>query len=167
MARKSLRVTEPRGLQRSTYHLHLPLRYSVPLVAVSATLHWIISQSIFLARIITYQNGVASAAESVSEVGYSCPPILTGILIGAALVVFAVAMGYRRLNSDMPVAGSCSAAIAAACHRPKDDVDAAYLAVQWGEVPTEGTDDVGHCCLTSKHVEKVTSGRAYAGASDT
>ena len=52
----------------------------------------------------------------------------------------------------MPVVVSCSVAIAAACHRPKDDVDAAYLPVSWGEVKRHDSDealDVYHCCLTS------------------
>ena len=64
----------------------------------------------------------------------------------------------------MPVAGSCSVAIAAACHRPKDDVDAAYLPVGWGEVNKEDPEDeVYHCCFTSTEVRDLVPGRMYAG----
>jgi hypothetical protein len=45
---KPLRVSWPRGAQRSTYYLSLPYRYSVPLLVVSAVLHWLVSQSLFL-----------------------------------------------------------------------------------------------------------------------
>jgi hypothetical protein len=41
--RKALRVTTPRGVQRSTYWLQLPYTYGVPLILASATLHWLIS----------------------------------------------------------------------------------------------------------------------------
>lgn len=61
------------------------------------------------------------------------------------------------------MARSCSVALAAAAHRPKDDVDAAFLPVQWGEVRGEGTDEVGHCCFTSQEVHDLIPGRMYAG----
>lgn len=41
--RKSLRVTTPKGTQRSTYWLQLPYAYSIPLIVGSATLHWLVS----------------------------------------------------------------------------------------------------------------------------
>lgn len=138
-------------------------------MAISASLHWVVSQSIFLVRIDTYKQGITYkhgkiTSESVtSQVGYSCPPILTAILIGAALMLFAIAMGAKRLNGELPVAGSCSAAISAACHRPTDDIDAAFMPVQWGAVSSDEADDIGHCCFTSRVVESVVSGRTYAG----
>lgn len=48
--RKPLRVSCPKGMQRSTYFLSLPFRYSVPLSAYLLLLHWLVSQSVFLAR---------------------------------------------------------------------------------------------------------------------
>lgn len=161
--RKSLRVTSPHGSQRSSYYLQLPLRYSAPLLVISATLHWIISQSIFLALINQYDDGVESSEGNITSVGYSCPPIVVAILIGALLSVVAIGMGFQRFKSEMPVASSCSVAIAAACHRPKDDVDAAYLPVQWGEIYDHRTNEMGHCCFTSQAVEPLVPGRMYAG----
>lgn len=76
-------------------------------------------------------------------------------------------MGLRRFKGNMPVAGSCSVAIAAACHRPREDVDAAFLPVQWGEVVSVSRNDgeeVGHCCFTSLDVEPMVRGKMYAGA---
>lgn len=49
--RKPLRVSEPEGIQRSSYFISLPLRYGIPLYASSGVMHWLISRSFFLARI--------------------------------------------------------------------------------------------------------------------
>lgn len=43
-----LRVSYPTGDQISTYRLQLPYKYSVPLIAVSILLHWLVSNSLFL-----------------------------------------------------------------------------------------------------------------------
>ncbi|KAI7066054.1 hypothetical protein KC340_g14348 [Hortaea werneckii] len=81
--KKALRVTTPHGQQRSTYYLQLPFRYAAPLLVASATLHWLISQGIFLARISTTDyKGQATSANDFSEVGYSCLPILLAMILG-------------------------------------------------------------------------------------
>lgn len=135
--RKALRVTTRKGAyQRSTYYLQLPLRYSVPLLGISAILHWIISQSIFLVRLVAYYDEQKDPdTPDISTIGFSLPPILTAMIIGFIMLALLIGLGFRKLGS-MPVAGSCSAAISAACHRPEEDVDAAFLPVQWGAVRT-------------------------------
>jgi hypothetical protein len=45
---RPLRVTKPEGKQVSTYRLQLPYRYSVPLLAVSAFLHWMMSNAFYI-----------------------------------------------------------------------------------------------------------------------
>jgi hypothetical protein len=55
---KTLRVTSPRGQQRSTYFLALPVRYALPLILTSFLLHWALSQSLFLTVLATYNDGV-------------------------------------------------------------------------------------------------------------
>jgi hypothetical protein len=47
---KALRVTNPRGGQRSTYRLQLPYRWSIPLLAVSSILHWVYSNCFYLSN---------------------------------------------------------------------------------------------------------------------
>ena len=159
-----LRVTTPRGEQRSTYYLQLPYTYGLPLIIASGTLHWLISESIFLARVSVYDNGTEESDSDISQVGYSCAPILCTILLGSTMLLICLGMGARKFQSHMPVVASCSAAIAAACHRPKDDVDAAVLPVQWGDIHSEGTDQIGHCGFTSDDVQDMIPGRLYAGA---
>ena len=161
---KPLRVTTPYGQQRSKYYLQLPFTYSCPLLTASVLLHWLISESIFLARIDYYSNGILDKWRSSSEVGYSPLAILLALLLGFAMLGVLIGHGFRRFSSPMPVAGSCSVAIASACHRPKDDDDAAYLPVSWGEVNHEGTEEVGHCTFTSQQVYEPVKDRMYAGS---
>lgn len=168
---KGLRVTTRSGLyQRSTYCLHLPFRYSIPLLCTSAILHWVISQSIFLVRVDYYSEGEKQSHSDGSDsggpdsngsnIGFSLPPILTAMIIGFLMLAFIIGLGFRKLG-NMPVAGSCSVAISAACHRPEDDVDAAVSPVQWGEV--QGTEDgIGHACFTFQAVTPLVPGRIYA-----
>ena len=162
VARRSLRVTDPVGRQRSTYWLQLPFAYSIPLIITSGLLHWVVSQSIFLVKISYWMDRVESLHQAKSAVGYSCWPIICTISIGFTIVFTITAMGFRRLPGMIPIAGSCSLAIAAAAHRPEDDVEAASCLVKWGEVPQVSDGAVGHCCFTSKEVTDVRPGKKYA-----
>lgn len=171
--RKPLRVTTPKGMQRSTYWLQLPYVYGMPLIISSAILHWLVSQSIFLARIVTFVDEEGSGGEfedkilnkgaAGSQIGFSVGAILAAIVLATCMLLTVIGMGYRKLESDMPVAASCSFALAAATHRPKEDVDASVLPVMWGEVPEMGSEEVGHCCFTSHDVVALIPGRKYAG----
>ena len=164
--RKTLRVTTPYDQQRSTYWLQVPFAYGIPLIVLSATLHWLISQAVFLVRVEDYKDGTLYGSSS-SAVGLSPAPMMVVILLGTCLVAVAVGLGHRKLaGNSMPVAASCSFALAAASHRPLADVDAAVLPVRWGEVAEMGNTDVGHCCFTSQEVVSVVPGRKYAGAVD-
>ncbi|GAB7332209.1 hypothetical protein MBLNU13_g04069t1 [Cladosporium sp. NU13] len=170
--RRPLRVTTPVGKQRATYWLQLPYTYGLPLIATSATLHWLISQSLFLVRVERYFEGkpyesYMDSGNSSSAVGLSPAPMLVVVVLGTCITAIAIGMGSRKLQGHaMPVAASCSFALAAASHRPVADVDAAVLPVKWGEVAEMGNTDVGHCCFTSHEVVSVVSGRKYAGVVD-
>ena len=43
-----LRVTHNKGEQKSTYRLQLPYRWSIPLIVVSALLHWLFSNCFYV-----------------------------------------------------------------------------------------------------------------------
>ena len=69
---KPLRVSEPLGIQRGSYFISLPLRYGIPLYTTSAIMHWLISRSLFLARVTAFfPNGEVDAHSSFSTCGYS------------------------------------------------------------------------------------------------
>jgi hypothetical protein len=70
--RKPLRVSEPRGIQRSTYFISLPLRYGIPLYTTSGFMHWLNSQSLFLARVTAFfPDGTVDTESSFSRCAYS------------------------------------------------------------------------------------------------
>lgn len=165
--RKPLRVTAPVGQQRSSYYLHLPYTYAVPLLIASGLLHWLVSQSIFLVRIDGYSSTGAFLYID-SNCGYSCIAIIFVILVGSSLVLAAVATGARRFKPGIPLSSSCSAAITASCHPPPSDLEPATLPIRWGVVAIPGLDspDVagfGHCTLTTEDVSMPLAGERYAG----
>lgn len=161
--RKALRVSSPTGAQRSTYFLHLPYVYSVPLMILSGLLHWLVSQSIFLAKVTVYNfDGSEDTDEDISRCGYSNIAIIFTLIVGTVVVAIGILNGFRRFQSGIPLVGSCSAAISAACHAPADDVNASVLPVMWGEVE-KGGEAVGHCCFSSQKVERFIAGKLYAG----
>ncbi|KAL0253431.1 hypothetical protein SLS55_010410 [Diplodia seriata] len=170
-SRRALRVSHPRGAQRSTYFLQVPYRLGVPLMCASAFLHWIVSQSIFVAAIDGVDaNGKAAddfvhRDTSALTCGYSPLAMIVTVLAAAALAGFAAVLGCRGLPPGMPVAGSCSVAIAAACHAPEGTAETEP--VMWGAVPgkEEERDDgvvVGHCAFSNEEVDVPVEGRLYA-----
>ena len=166
--RNFLRVTTPSGRQRSTYRLQLPYRYGVPLLIGSGILHWLVSQSIFLVRIDVYETKpFKNTGLGVSTCGYSPMAIIFVIILGFIVILVGIANGFRKVKDGMPLAGSCSAAISAACHPPKADVNASSKRLMWGVVaevdPNDSHDRVGHCSFSSFDVETPIVGRRYAG----
>ncbi|PKY07948.1 hypothetical protein P168DRAFT_331255 [Aspergillus campestris IBT 28561] len=132
--RKPLRVSWPKGLQRSTYYLSLPYRYSICLLSASAALHWLISQSLFFVAIIPHSiDGTPTPNSERVTCGFSPLSIIFAMSLGVLMVGAILALGMRRFKSNIPLAGSCSAAISAACH-PLSDDEHALRPIMWGEV---------------------------------
>lgn len=132
-------------------------------------LHWLVSQSIFLARVAVFDDsGKESPDESISTCGYSCIAIIFTIILGTLVVLLGIANGFRKFEPGMPLAGSCSAAISAACHPPEADTFPSTNPIMWGaveyETSKEDAEPVGHCTLTSLDVETPEKGKLYAGS---
>ncbi|KAI0144643.1 hypothetical protein GGR57DRAFT_481571 [Xylariaceae sp. FL1272] len=148
--RKTLRVSEPVGIQRSSYFISLPLRYGIPLNVSSAVFHWLISQSYFLARVTALlPNGDQDYGNSFSTLGYSPYPIIITGIIGFINLMAIVVMGFRKYDGTMSMVATNSRAISAACHSLPQDREFGYqLPIQWGVV---GFDEygVGHCAFTA------------------
>ncbi|WAO95319.1 Hypothetical protein NCS54_01293200 [Fusarium falciforme] len=160
---KGLRTSSPAGNQRRTYWLSLPLRYGLPLLAGSAALHWLISQSIFFVRLVIYKDGTKANVEATvsydfreTTCGYSPIAIVFTIILGALILLITVGMSLRPMTTAIPVGGPCSAVISAACHAPEGDEDAALKLVRWGAVG--GTNKL---CVTSWPVKPPEVGRLY------
>jgi hypothetical protein len=180
--RKPLRVTSPAGVQRSTYWLQIPFRYSIPLTVASFLLHWLASQSLFMVVIeVLNDDSTRELGSRISTLGYSPVAIILTTVVGTLILFGGSALGWRRYPAGMPLAGSYSTYIAAACYPPKDDTSASILPVQWGVVqpdskiaasdPLTGDqsqnqeqferDYVGHCSFTSFDVTEPIAGRRY------
>ncbi|KAJ6186919.1 hypothetical protein N7519_001827 [Penicillium mononematosum] len=175
--RKGLRVSHnPRLSQRSNYFLTLPYRYAVPLMATSAVLHWLVSQSLFIIAIEAYNTHMErDPLHDVYACGYSPLAIVIATSIGAVMFTCLIVLSLRRFESAMPVAGSCSLAIAAACHpefnpnvdKPEpvemesedEGKDMALLPLQWGSISIDGP--IGHCSFTSEDVHPPEKGQKY------
>ena len=166
--RKALRTSKPRGQQRSTHFLQLPYKISLPLIVLSGVLHWLISQSVFLAVVAEYTpSGSLESPVSIASCGYSPIAMIITIVLGVLLVLVTITLGQRKYNGSIPLVGSCSLAISAACHRPAWDTDAAVRSVLWGAIPRAEAlieeDGVGHCAFSSGEVEPLKEGQEYAG----
>ncbi|KAH8817577.1 hypothetical protein DL96DRAFT_1622786 [Flagelloscypha sp. PMI_526] len=127
---RSLRVSHRKGKQRSTYFLQVPYRRAIPVMMFSVILHWLISQSIFLAKIDDNNS-----SSSVSTCGYSIDGMIATFFGGLTLAIFSFILGSRKLPSGMPLVGSCSLAIAASCHAP--DGTSELQPLKWGPLPVE------------------------------
>lgn len=126
--RKSLRVsTVKTGLQRESYFLQLPYRFSLPLMLISGILHWLCSQSLFIVSVNIGQHELINC-------GYSPRAITSVIGIGACMIVALFLFGRKSFASNMPLAASCSAAISALCHPSRADQNCSMATelVQWG-----------------------------------
>ncbi|KAF8247747.1 hypothetical protein K440DRAFT_292787 [Wilcoxina mikolae CBS 423.85] len=157
--RRVLRVSDPRGNQKSTYWLNVPLQYGIPLMILSGLLHWLTSQTLFLARIETYSSS-GEIAMTISTAGFSTIAIIFLLPAGILTVAAAMALGFRRYQYDMPLVGSCSVAISAACHPVRYDPDAVLKQLKWGDV---GGDEVRHLTFSAEDVGIPVEGKMYAG----
>ncbi len=177
--RAPLRVTVPLRNQRSTYYIQIPFTFGIPLMLAAILLHWLLSQSLFLVRTVTYQ--VANPGQAVlnpsattiggyvSNLGYSYAAILTSLIWGLVLVIIIVAVMYVcKYPVGLPIGGTNSAVISAACHAgPKETAngDMTDQPLKWGVIIPGSEDIVGHCSFSSEHVDFPQPGHLYAGIS--
>lgn len=153
IAKKALRVSAPEGYQRSSWFLSLPYRYGIPLMLTSALLHWFISQALFFVRVVTYEeNGGGPGLVAVSRVGFSPIGIVMAFTLLTVWIFVLPTLGflckYPGEKAAVPLMGTSSAAISAACHPPKEDTNAHLLPIKWGVVGTF-EDGAEQCAFTT------------------
>lgn len=158
-----LRVSRAQGRQRWTYWLSLPWRYSVPLIVVSALLHWLVSRSLYLVRINVFgPDGKRQPDLAISAYGFSPLATILVMSILALMLLTVFAFSMRKLEPGTTMVGTNSFAISAACHDDGGEKDAALKPLTWGVV-REGTGDgePGHATITSQTTSKLIEGRIY------
>jgi len=131
-----------------------------------------------MARIDVYKNGLLvptsrewwTKRNSVTDLGFSDSALIATIVFGCVVVVVCLAVaGFCTYPKGIPVGGTNSAVISAACHVQYKDGrevevsdDIVERPLKWG-VTVQGTqDEVGHCCFSDKEVQKPVEGCLYA-----
>ncbi|CAO1603804.1 hypothetical protein XANCAGTX0491_007383 [Xanthoria calcicola] len=149
--RKTLRLTSPQGIQRSSYFISVPLKYGLPVLVAFGALHYTISQSVFVVYLVRFlSNGEEDVGHRSATSGYSCFGSITSLVLGFALVLLLILAGFLgKYKNGTPLASTCSAAISAACHRPSRDTQAHMFQLYWGAVSWNPQTHIGHCCFTT------------------
>ncbi|KAK8215845.1 hypothetical protein IWZ01DRAFT_180291 [Phyllosticta capitalensis] len=104
--RKAVRVSTPRSLQRSSYFLSLPLKYSVPLNIINTLLHWLVSQCVFVvASVEMITPDFSHDKENDSFIiGFSTIATVLAIPAGAILFLTPLPLAYYwRLKAPASV----------------------------------------------------------------
>ncbi|KAK8102321.1 hypothetical protein PG984_015467 [Apiospora sp. TS-2023a] len=154
--KKTLRVSSPIGMQRSSYFLSLPLKYSIPLLASTTTLHWLISQSMFLVQSSGFGPGEGGGRLPEYDNtlrGYSALGSLLAIML-AIVLIFAIGINAAlRSYKDVPPGfvrmGHNSSALKALCRRPIGDGDAHLFPISLGMVETQEPGCQGRMAFTT------------------
>jgi len=99
-------------------------------------------------------------------VGYSCIAIIFALPLAILALLTAVGVGLRPFAAEITTAGSCSAAISAACHALGEDSKGMVgKKVRWGVVEIAPNLRWRHLTFSNKEgVRKPVFGEIYAGA---
>lgn len=108
-------------------------------------------------------NITGSTMSSNFTCGCSPLAIILVIIVALLMATFAVFVGLKQFKTGMPLAGSCSAAISAACHHlPGSEKTAVTDApLQWGVMGVTA-DGLAHYGFSSSQVEAPQDGVLYA-----
>ncbi|KAI1419584.1 hypothetical protein F5Y12DRAFT_793488 [Xylaria sp. FL1777] len=121
-----LRVTEPEGKQNSTYRLQLPYKYSFPLIILSATLHWLLSNTIYtIVSIGGYLNGdiydsnphpdPSLSNDATAALGYSPVSLFIVAVLAATLITIPLLFSLKRISPHIMPGGTNSLLLSMAC----------------------------------------------------
>ncbi|CAG8922731.1 unnamed protein product [Penicillium salamii] len=177
---KGLRVSYPHPgtVQRKPYFLSIPLKWILPFIAAMTVIHWATCSVLPISH--TTHHSIGSALKIVSPsvhtnvlVAFRWLMISMSIAAGVIVVVFSLAV-FMTFPSGMPLAGCCTASIAAACQptrRQGSDLAAQrefapgleYQKLKWGVVvdPAETHDGVGHATFTDGPTVPLEKGKIY------
>ncbi|KAK7957994.1 hypothetical protein PG988_012842 [Apiospora saccharicola] len=146
--KKPLRVSSPVGMQRSTYFLSLPWKYSGPLMLTMIVFHTLISQSLFLIQTSAFgpgRDGTRLPDLDFTATAFSIPAAVAAISLGFLLVLGIILHSVLRHWSDIPRdfhrLSYNSSALNVLCQRPLEDGDAHLFPVRLGVVGQKNPSD--------------------------
>ncbi|KAJ5765392.1 hypothetical protein N7520_004951 [Penicillium odoratum] len=117
-AAKGLRVTwpMPKSEQRSTYFLSLPYRWSVPITLIITLIHWLVSAMFSFVQLDVHGIDSGTTVTAINYVLFWRDILILVVPIGLGAYGVLILLGYfKKFPEGMPLAGCCSASIAAAC----------------------------------------------------
>jgi len=134
-------------------------------MTLSGLLHWLASQSIFLAVIEISDPLEKEDPAMMATLGYSCIAIVFVLTLCIFALLAAIGMGYKRFSAETATVGSCSAAISAACHVWGENLEGVVAKkVRWGDVGIAPSLGARHLTFSSgEEVRKPIFGELYAG----
>ena len=133
-------------------------------MTLSGLLHWLTSQSIFLAAIEMLEPG-EEAIPLMPGLCYSCIAIIFVLTLGVLALAAAAGIGYKQFSAEITTVGSCSAAISAACHASGAHPEGIIgKKIRWGDVGIEPYLGIRHLSFSSEEgVRKPVFGETYLG----
>ena len=93
--------------------------------------------------------------------GWSPLAVLLVICGGVLMIAGAIGMGRRKYQPGMPLRGTNTAVIAAACHVAGGEENIERKKLKWGVVGKYDNDGTGHCAFSSGEPDFPQEGVAY------
>ena len=151
--------TSERGL-RNTRWLQLPYMLSALLMVISTTMHWIVSQALFVVEVenqsgLPVVNGQSAPDAIIFAICYSPTAIFVLAIMAMSLILGITIYYIIPFRSWMPfMAGSARVVFASCCALPKDlPVDG----VMWGDV----SDEWGRLAGFGENAKGIQAGEIY------
>ncbi|THV74957.1 hypothetical protein D6D28_02178 [Aureobasidium pullulans] len=136
-----LRVTLPRQGARNTYYLAMKPYYSLLLIVALVLVHFLTTQALNVVALTTYDVMGQYSHQRITY-GISPSSAISALVVGFVMLCALAFALERKLDDGMPVLGTCSMAISAACH--VDSGRATLGPVNYGK--DEGTGKSGFMC---------------------
>jgi hypothetical protein len=146
---QTLMVSMPENkMQRLVWFLGIPLPFAILLIVMQVALHWLTSQSLFVAQIFRMGlDNVASSTPIILNCGFSPIAIVFSLVLAILMLVPVFLLMYRKFpQGSPPVVGTNSAAISAACHAKIMEYDLSLGPLRWGAWQSEDGEPL-HCSL--------------------
>jgi hypothetical protein len=95
---------------------------------------------------------------------YSPLAIIFALSVSLLLIALPIVLSFRKFHPEIPMAGSCSALISAACHPPPEEGDAGLLPTQWGVIngSVDPKTGIERCSISSGEVSTPVDGQLYS-----
>ncbi|KAJ6161058.1 hypothetical protein N7470_004454 [Penicillium chermesinum] len=176
---KGLRVTKPapNTAQRSSYFLSVPYKWRLPIMAVMAVAHWLVSEIVtphqleFVLQFTPRSSPMNRPLYSYeSNIQWFLNMMVYALAADGFLCFMLIGLCFlMKFPGGIPLAGCCSASKAAACRPTGFDgkdaelpPDLAFQELKWGVVPSpsEATSGIGHATFSTE-VSPLEAGKRY------